>query len=518
MSNQAARTGVGVVMVGPESRLFCRLDSGTQAAREQQRFKALVDLGLLKAEIVPAFEEATQTAARFLDAPISILGLMTQDRQWIKSSVGLSISGLMNELAASRQLQRSETFCTYVVDSHQVLAIDDTATDPFFARSILFQNYGIRSYLGAPLLTASGHCLGTLAVMDLVPRTFTGKDKEFLAMMARWAESEVERNCLLKAQGTSLVGLRYARPSGVSKSNLVGQNGHQPKPETDAVKVKLLSHLSQELRTPLTSVMGMTSVLRREIYGPLSGKQKEYLEIIHDSGQQLVELVDEILSLGTLDENSQKLHVTSVDIEMLCQQATQKLEQVAKHRQQQMRLSVEPTNRIWLLDKEKVRQILYYLIFSVIQSAAVGCVVRIDVSGNSEKLNIALWASHPWLEDGVPQGDVYSHLDVCHVASNGSQALTDSRNFEGKELITGSSLPSDLGLGSITSLSSALASERELTQPFGNGNKARESLGLLLSCQLAELHGGEITVQGWSEWGYRYVVSLPHLAIADERL
>lgn len=81
----------------PENRLFCRLDGLTVAAREQQRRIALIELGLLDAETVPVFEEATQTAAHSLNAPICLLGLIDQQRHWFKSTVGLSRMGLMNE-------------------------------------------------------------------------------------------------------------------------------------------------------------------------------------------------------------------------------------------------------------------------------------------------------------------------------------------------------------------------------------------------------------------------------------
>ncbi|MBW4576145.1 MAG: GAF domain-containing sensor histidine kinase [Aphanothece sp. CMT-3BRIN-NPC111] len=496
-------------MADPENRLFCRLDSLTQAAREQQRFKALVELDLLKAETVPAFEEATQTSARFLEAPISILSLMTQDRQWIKSAVGLSRAGLMNELMASRQLPRSESFCTYVVDSHQVLAIEDTATDLFFSRSLLFQHYGIRAYLGVPLLTASGDCLGTLAVMDLVPRTFTTKDIDFLVLMARWTLSEVERNYLLKAQ---------RKPSAyiIPKSTLQVQNGHLPNQlSTQVVKVKLLAQLSEELRTPLTSVMGMTSVLNREIYGPLSGKQKEYLEIIYHSGQRLVSLVDEILALGALDENSQTLHLTSVDVEMLCQQAIKSLEQVAHQRRQQIKLSVESGNRIWLLDKDKVRQILYYLIFSVIQSGEAGGVVRILVSRHGERLNIELWLSPPWLENCLPQAELYFQSAINGIFNGSERLLSLSNSASNEQLPVSSRLPASQPLSS-SSVSAALGTVEGLAKTSSGGNNSRESLGLLLCCYLAEIHSGEISVQGSSELGYRYLVSFPQLA-ADER-
>ncbi len=538
-------------MESPESRLFCRLDNFTPAAREQQRFNILAELGLLKTDTMPVFEEATQTASRFLETPISIVGLMTKDRQWIKSAVGLSRLGLMNELLTSRQLPRNESFCTYVVDSHQVLAIPDTATDGEFSRSLLFQNYNIRAYLGAPLLTASGHCLGTLAVMDLVPRNFKGKDIEFLMLLARMVVTEIERNRLVKAEQTRVLGLHTnsdLRRYSVAPSSELGKNepsefacatsvnpaininsasyislsqgnnqNHQSQQfTTQKLKVKLLTHLTQELRTPLTSVMGMTSVLSREIYGPLSSKQKEYLNIIHHSGQSLVSLVDEIASLGLWDENDQKLQLSSVNIEMVCQQAIKSLEQVAKQRQQQLRLSVEPGNRIWLLDKDKIRQIFYYLLLSLIQSAEVGCVVRIHLSHKSEKLNIALWVSHPWLGDCLPQVELYSQSGFAKIA-NGSELLQDNATAI-QDQVADAYLP--LGSETLTSipLVTALMNAEDLKIKSAVGNDSRESLGLLLSCCLAETHGGEILVQGSPEWGYRYVVSLPHVVTGDDPL
>lgn len=181
-------------MLSPDIRLSCRLDHEPGSEPEQQRLQALLELGLLEPESFPVFEEATQTAAHCLDAPICILGVLDRDRHLFKSAVGLSRIGLMNSLATSRQLPRLESFCTHVVDSRQVLAIPDTLANPAFADSLLVQSYGIRSYLGVPLFTSMGYCVGTLAIMELGPRTFTTKDIELLQLTARWSMSEFERD------------------------------------------------------------------------------------------------------------------------------------------------------------------------------------------------------------------------------------------------------------------------------------------------------------------------------------
>ncbi|MEO8892534.1 MAG: GAF domain-containing sensor histidine kinase [Coleofasciculaceae cyanobacterium] len=497
--------GEGVVMTNPENRIFCRLDGLAFSVREQKRLEALKELGLLEANTIPVFEEATQTAARFLDAPICFLGLMTQNELLLKSAVGLSTVGLMNQLAQSRQIPRVESFCTYVVDSHQALAINDTASNSLFASSLLVGHYGIRAYLGAPLLTVDGECLGTLAVMDWVPRHFTNKDLEFLAITARWSWSEFERDRLLKLDQTTSV-LRLPQAEALPQAHSAPQPSELPNSvvETNSIKVKLLTQLTQELRTPLTSVMGMASVLGRQVYGPLTNKQKEYLEIIHRSGQHLVTLVEEIVALGILDETSKKLNLTSVDIEMLCQQAINNLSEMAQARQQKIRLTVEPGSRIWLMDRDKVRQMLYYLVYSIIHSAEAGGEVRIHVSRKSKKLKIAVWVSHPWLGEGIPPvygGVVASSLPVPNLNESELEDATSFGNVD---------LPQSNQMISGASILAALTLTQELTKT-PTDEDSRESLGLLLSCHLAELHKGQISVQGSLESGYRYVASLPEL-------
>jgi signal transduction histidine kinase len=413
----------------------------------------------------------------------------------------------MNQLAQTRQLLRRESFCSQVVENTQFLVINDThnlgnATDS--ATSKLVQDYGIRAYLGAPLIDAFGNCLGALAVMDLVPRNFTTRDIEFLQIIARWSMSEFERNRLLQAgvqtsahhsdpgwsfKETSTTEIKITTPA-LEKDSL----------STKQLKLELLGQLTQELRTPLTSVLGMASVLGREIYGPLTTKQREYLEIIQHSGRYLLSLVNEISELGAMDENMAVLNLAPVDIEMLCQQAINTLEEAANRREQDIRLSIEPgRSRIWALDKDKVRQMLYHLVFSVIQLSATGSIVRIHVSYKEDMLNITVWVSHPWLGDGITEVDPYFRLNSVPLLELAGEMAT--YNLQEYQEAAGS-LPAVID-NAVMAVSSGL----DLAKP--HGNLSRESLGLLLSCQLADLHGGHISIQGSSESGYRYVLSLP---------
>jgi len=451
----------GVVEMIPDE-LF---DDFTPTATELQRLQTLEKLNLLESGSLPVFEEATQTAAHLLNAPICVLGILDRDRVWFKSAVGLSRIGLMNNLATSRQLPRQGAFCAQVVEDQRLLAIPDTAADSVYAQNILVQRYGIRAYLGVPLIATNGHCIGTLAVMGLVPRPFSEQDIAFLELIGRWAMSEFERDLLQSNRLDHLDG----RSSAQSLRQFVIQSGHP------TVKATLLSQMAQELSTPLTSILGMAKVLNQGIYASRPDKQQEYIQIIHDSGEYLLSLVNEIIELGALEDQNPVLNLTSIDVEMLCQQAISTLQQMAHRREQQIQLTIEPGNRLWTLDKDKVRQMLYHLVFSVVQSASSESIVRLHVSRKQQVLQLSVWASHPWLGEGLPSiGLTQPALDAGHW------------------------------------IGPAIAA------PASQSAETRQNLGLSLSRQLAELHGGDIAIQGNSEEGYRYVLRLPQLTVQSE--
>ena len=276
---------------------------------------------------------------------------------------------------------------------------------------------------------------------------------------------------------------------------------------TSSIKVKLLNYLAQELLTPLTSVVGMASVLKQEIYGPLTNKQKEYIDVIQDSSRSLRSLVEEILELAELDDSAFTLKRTAIDIETLCQQVVTILSPAASRREQEINLSMGPGPRIWLVDKDKVQQMLHHLIFSIIQSAGAGSVIRVHVSRKEDGINLGVWVFHPWLGESLPHAKLYSDylLKVGSDSGSPSNCETDSLELE-PQLPTQGSQRLTLAFSELAAL---VAQNAEETAPVLAGYGARERLGLLLCCQLVEIQGGQLSIQGAPESGYRYVLWLP---------
>ncbi|MEM9508496.1 MAG: GAF domain-containing sensor histidine kinase [Cyanobacteria bacterium P01_E01_bin.35] len=516
-----------------KNQLFCRLDGLTPSQRKEQRLTTLTELGLLISEAVPLFEETIEKAAAFSEMPIGILSLAVDDELWFKAAVGLSTIGLTNQLAAQRKISLQESFSSYVIDSQQPLLIENTLSNAVFSHSVLAQHYGIKTYLGVPLISSNGICIGTLEVMHWAEKQLNNRDIDHLTLLACWCLREFERNQLRKKTPDKIINNPSSLHQQQANSLLVQQNINpqisvlptveskldvvdQDKPTvsetaaTNPIKLKLLSQLTQELRTPLTSVIGMASVLHREVYGPLTIKQREYLEIIHDSGQNLISLVDEIVSLGVLSDRGTELNRAATDIEMLCQQVINSLSDTVKQQQQLLRLSIEPGNRIWSLDKETIRQAIYYLIVSVLEISEPGGEVKIHVSRRNKNLNIAIGISHPWLGEDFGQTKLHSHTvtQALKLPQNAAHTMEQSNHGVNTDTLSHYQI--------LTSSALMMAINDKNTLENNTYKIPRDILGLLLCCHLTESHHGRVVVQGSSSSSYRYLLQFPHAQL-DEK-
>lgn len=477
----------------PQTRLSCLLEGRSPAQRDHDRVQTLAHFNLLGTDAIPIFDEATQTVSRLLAMPICLLSIFDTDWQRFKSVVGLSSLGLMNQLAAARSMPRSESFCTHVIDSGKTFALTDATAHPAFSRSLLVQQYGIQSYLGVPLMTSEGCCIGTLAIMDLLPHSFTQQEIAFLELSALWCMSEFEKQHILATLQLDKHSLQPTAASIPTEASLFSK--------IEQVRFDLIVQLTQNLRNPLTSITGMANMLSREIYGPLSEKQQEYAKIVLSSSQQLLNVVDEIVEIGDVQEGNYQLTLATADIEMVGQQAIAALADLAKQHDLQLQLTVEPGSRIWSLDKRIVRQLIYHLVFSIIKLSTAGSTIRLHVSRKDASISIALWVSNPWLGEDLPQAVIawgQAHFATVPNDQSASNRVTETHPPT-SDLFADSSCESP---------------KKEVFEALATAQKvdaSRQELGLLLSQHLTKIHGGNVSVQGSVATGYRYVITLPSL-------
>jgi len=151
-------------------------------SNEKQRLFALRELRILDTPFEERFDRITRMARRIFDVPISLVSLVDENRQWFKSRNGLDIP----------ETDRQISFCGHAILQNETLVIEDTELDERFSKNpLVIGEPHIRFYAGHPLRTFNGEALGTICILDKVPRKFTAQDIEMLVDLAGVVEREL---------------------------------------------------------------------------------------------------------------------------------------------------------------------------------------------------------------------------------------------------------------------------------------------------------------------------------------
>ena len=151
------------------------------ALNERQRLRALEHSGLVDTAPEEAFDRLAWLASQTLDAPVALVTLLTQNRQWFKSRVGLDLS----------ETPRDWSFCNHTILQKGIFAVGDLANDPRFeANPAVIAPPNYRFYAGAPIRDGNGFALGSLCVIDYKPRVLEETQEKSLLALAALASDE----------------------------------------------------------------------------------------------------------------------------------------------------------------------------------------------------------------------------------------------------------------------------------------------------------------------------------------
>jgi serine phosphatase RsbU (regulator of sigma subunit) len=151
---------------------------------------ALRRTALLDSPVEPGFDRLTRLAARVLEAPVSLVSLVDDRRQFFKSAIGLD--------ADLRETPLSHSFCQHVVTTGAPLIVRDSHTDPRVAGNLAVPELDVRAYAGVPLTTPSGAVIGSFCVIDHRPREWTDDEVEILHELAGSVMTEIELGVALR--------------------------------------------------------------------------------------------------------------------------------------------------------------------------------------------------------------------------------------------------------------------------------------------------------------------------------
>jgi signal transduction histidine kinase len=259
------------------------------------------------------------------------------------------------------------------------------------------------------------------------------------------------------------------------------QDAYDRLKELDRLKSNFLATVSHELRTPLTSIIGYSEMLAEGMAGPLAGEQKEFVQTIHEKGEQLLSLIMGLLDLSKLESGTMSVRARPTDLRRVLDAVQSTLAPAAQKKSVELIVDVPPGFPEMRADADRLRQVFLNLVENA---------VKFTPKGGSVTLRARMLPSEA---DEEPQAGG---------AIAGFALLAPARaRVEVRVLDTGIGIP---------------ARERaRVFDPFYqvDSSSTREyggtGLGLSIVKRLVDAHGGKITIEDNEPQGTVFVVVLP---------
>ena len=243
---------------------------------EDERLAELLSYDVLDTEAEQLFDDLTVLASQICETPIALISLIDPNRQWFKSRVGLD----------AEETSRDIAFCSHAILQDDVFEIPNATLDPRFHDNPLVTGApDIRFYAGAPLITPSGHAIGTLCAIDSKPRKLTETQKASLQTLSKSVVAHLE----LKRKNRELE-------------------------RTSQFKSDFLSYVSHEIRTPLNAINTFSHLLESEAQKlKLPQSFTTPLSHVSQSGERLLEIVNSVLDIKQIEAGKMRVMPRAVN-------------------------------------------------------------------------------------------------------------------------------------------------------------------------------------------------------------
>ena len=193
--------------------------------------------------------------------------------------------------------------------------------------------------------------------------------------VARADQSVIDYAALPLPDGGTLVSFADVTVSKRYERALIERN--EALIAADRLKSQFISHVSYELRTPLTNIIGFSELLESPWTGTLNDKQREYLTDVGASSRQLLAIIDDILDLANIDAGALELKVAPVKVRPIIDGAVLAVRDRAQRARIKLDITIAPDVDTVLADEGRVRQIFYNILSNAIGFSAPGGQVRL---------------------------------------------------------------------------------------------------------------------------------------------
>ena len=252
---------------------------------DPRRLAALKSLGLVDTRPESGFDRLTELAIQVFDAPVALVSLVDDSRQFFKSCLGLP-----EPYATCRETPLSHSFCKHVVETGEPLIVSDAREHDQFKLNLAVRDLGVVAYAGMPLLSPDGHRLGSFCVIDNKARLWTEEEIRILGCIANCIETEIASKDRLAKQSLEL----------------------EQAAEVARRKNIFLAQLSHELRNPLSPILNAAQMLCEGRFEEC--EKLPIYEMLQDQTLQVVRMVNDMLDLSRVEQGKIRILKKPVDL------------------------------------------------------------------------------------------------------------------------------------------------------------------------------------------------------------
>lgn len=257
-------------------------------ANEQERLQELMRYEVLYTQYEEDFDQIVELASTICQTPISTITLIDATKQWHKAKIGVD----------DREGDRSITFCGHAILKDEITVVNDAMDDErFFDNPLVLGEPHIRFYAGYPLVSEAGYKLGTLCVIDRVPRKLT--DQQTLTLQ------------ILGNQVIKLFELRLKTKESEARNKLIEEQKRQLE-ESATVQNKIVSIIAHDVRGPVSSLKAMIELTKAK-----SLSEEETAELMDMLDKQLdgtLDMLTNLVEWGSMLLKKGKLTIGSVKV------------------------------------------------------------------------------------------------------------------------------------------------------------------------------------------------------------
>jgi len=251
----------------------------------------------------------------------------------------------------------------------------------------------INSVLFVPM-NIGGETLGVFQLQSFNLEAYTQEDIDLLSALANVAAIAIQNARLLEELRLSNVDLEAERTllaERVEDRTAELSSANAQLARAARLKDEFLAAMSHELRTPLNAILGMSEVLRRELYAPLNDRQAKSVRTIEESGRHLLSLINDVLDVSKIEAGKVELQITLVSIDKVCEASLLFIKREAHKKDILVSSTIDSSLSKLPADERRLKQILVNLLSNAVKFTPEGGAVGLDVVEAEQMVHFTVW-------------------------------------------------------------------------------------------------------------------------------